>query len=119
MSVVELEETTGTVANERGTVINTKGMVGLDTVGDGRIDAIGMDTTGDGKIDTIEALHSVGMDTTGDGIIDKPLPQDDPKQRQPNINRAKDRLEWEPKVALREGLTKTISYFDDLLAKTA
>ncbi|MXN91978.1 NAD-dependent epimerase/dehydratase family protein [Flavobacterium sp. Sd200] len=45
----------------------------------------------------------------------KPLPQDDPKQRQPDISLAKKELDWEPKVQLREGLTKTIEYFDNLL----
>ncbi|MGY4502536.1 nucleoside-diphosphate-sugar epimerase [Bradyrhizobium sp. GM24.11] len=45
----------------------------------------------------------------------KPLPADDPRQRQPDIGRARDTLGWSPSVALREGLTKTIAYFDDLL----
>jgi len=44
-------------------------------------------------------------------IIFKPLPQDDPKQRRPDITRARIRLGWEPKVALAEGLAKTIEYF--------
>ena len=47
-----------------------------------------------------------------------PLPQDDPKQRQPDITLAKEELDWEPKTELREGLTATISYFEkDLSAK--
>jgi len=41
----------------------------------------------------------------------KPLPQDDPKQRQPDITRARRHLDWEPEVALSEGLVKTIEYF--------
>jgi UDP-glucuronate decarboxylase len=45
-----------------------------------------------------------------------PLPADDPKQRQPNIARAKGQLGWEPKIPLREGLRHTISYFDRLLS---
>lgn len=45
----------------------------------------------------------------------KPLPTDDPRQRQPDIGRARDTLRWSPSVPLREGLTKTIAYFDDLL----
>jgi UDP-glucuronate decarboxylase len=45
----------------------------------------------------------------------EPLPEDDPKQRQPDIMLAKDKLGWEPKVPLREGLEKTIAYFSDLL----
>ena len=47
----------------------------------------------------------------------RPLPADDPKQRQPDISRAKGTLGWEPKVPLEEGLKKTIAYFDDLLSK--
>jgi UDP-glucuronate decarboxylase len=47
----------------------------------------------------------------------RPLPADDPKQRQPDITRARDALGWEPKVPLEEGLKKTIAYFDDLLSK--
>jgi len=45
----------------------------------------------------------------------KPLPSDDPKQRQPNIDKAKHALGWAPKVELREGLKRTIAYFDGLL----
>jgi UDP-glucuronate decarboxylase len=44
-----------------------------------------------------------------------PLPQDDPKQRQPNITKASTILGWAPKVPLRDGLSKTISYFDGML----
>ena len=47
-------------------------------------------------------------------IVFKPLPQDDPKQRRPDITRAKKLLHWEPKVGLEEGLQKTISYFKRL-----
>jgi len=44
-------------------------------------------------------------------IIYRPLPVDDPKQRRPDITRARTLLEWEPKVALEEGLLKTVDYF--------
>ena len=44
-------------------------------------------------------------------IVFKPLPQDDPKQRQPDISRARRILGWEPKVSLQEGMQKTIDYF--------
>jgi len=47
----------------------------------------------------------------------KPLPEDDPKQRQPNISLAKSKLNWTPKVSLEEGLHKTITYFKNLLDK--
>jgi dTDP-glucose 4,6-dehydratase len=46
-------------------------------------------------------------------IVFKPLPQDDPKQRRPDINRARELLGWEPRVPLRVGLKKTIAYFRD------
>lgn len=48
-------------------------------------------------------------------IIYKPLPEDDPKQRQPNIKLAHKELKWVPQIQLEEGLKKTISYFDRLL----
>jgi dTDP-glucose 4,6-dehydratase len=47
-------------------------------------------------------------------IVYKPLPQDDPKQRQPNITRAKKLLNWEPKVTREEGLKMTYDYFKSL-----
>ena len=47
-------------------------------------------------------------------IIDLPLPQDDPKQRQPDISLARAELGWEPKIQLQEGLEKTIAYFETL-----
>jgi UDP-glucuronate decarboxylase len=46
-----------------------------------------------------------------------PLPQDDPKQRQPDITLARDTLGWEPKIPLEEGLKKTIAYFEQHLRK--
>jgi UDP-glucuronate decarboxylase len=48
-------------------------------------------------------------------IVFKPLPQDDPKQRQPDITLAKTKLNWEPKVPLEEGLINTIKYFRRIL----
>jgi len=49
-------------------------------------------------------------------LVFLPLPQDDPKQRQPNIDKAREILSWEPTVPLRDGLSRTISYFDALLS---
>jgi UDP-glucuronate decarboxylase len=43
--------------------------------------------------------------------VEKPLPVDDPERRRPDITLAKQRLGWEPKVPLREGLAKTIDWF--------
>jgi UDP-glucuronate decarboxylase len=50
-------------------------------------------------------------------ITFKPLPADDPTQRQPDISMAKRELNWTPKIQLREGLNKTIEYFDGVLRK--
>ena len=47
-------------------------------------------------------------------LVYKPLPQDDPKQRQPDISLAKEMIDWEPKIELEEGLKKTISSFREL-----
>jgi UDP-glucuronate decarboxylase len=49
-------------------------------------------------------------------IIHLPLPPDDPKQRKPDISSANKQLGWEPKIGLREGLLKTIAYFEQLLS---
>ncbi len=51
-------------------------------------------------------------------IIFHPLPQNDPKVRQPNITKAKRVLEWEPKVSRREGLRRTLKYFQEKLSST-
>jgi UDP-glucuronate decarboxylase len=48
-------------------------------------------------------------------LVHKPLPADDPKQRRPDISLARAKLDWEPKVALEEGLVETIAYFRKLL----
>ena len=48
-------------------------------------------------------------------IVFKPLPEDDPLQRQPDIARARETLDWAPTVELKEGLALTIAYFDRLL----
>ncbi len=65
---------------------------------------------------TIKELAEIVIEMTGSRSDVKfiPLPTDDPKQRKPDISRAK-RLGWSPKVSLREGLRHTISYFDLLL----
>jgi UDP-glucuronate decarboxylase len=48
-------------------------------------------------------------------IVYHPLPSDDPKQRRPNIELAKEKLSWEPKIKLQEGLIKTIEYFASII----
>ncbi len=63
---------------------------------------------------TIKELAEAVIELTGSKskIISLPLPSDDPKQRQPDISLAKTQLGWEPKVQLRDGLVKTIAYFE-------
>jgi UDP-glucuronate decarboxylase len=62
---------------------------------------------------TMNELANLVAETVGRDIKIKhlPLPQDDPKQRQPNIDRAKNLLKWEPTIPLAEGLRKTVAYF--------
>jgi dTDP-glucose 4,6-dehydratase len=55
----------------------------------------------------------------GPAIVHKPLPEDDPKQRCPDITKAKKLLGWEPKVGLEEGLRLTLEYFKSQFSKMA
>ena len=67
---------------------------------------------------TILEIAEIVIDQIGSKskIIFEPLPEDDPKQRQPDISFAKSELNWEPKTQLKEGLDKTIQYFDQTLS---
>ena len=62
---------------------------------------------------TIKQIAETIITMTGSTsqIVYRPLPTDDPKQRRPDITRARTLLGWEPKVQLDEGLVKTIEYF--------
>ena len=62
---------------------------------------------------TIEDIARIIIRLTGSKskIVYRPLPEDDPKVRQPDITRARTLLGWEPKVGLEEGLTRTLDYF--------
>lgn len=66
----------------------------------------------------IVALAELIIEMTGSKseLVLKPLPEDDPKQRCPDISLAKSELGWSPTVSLQDGLMKTIQYFDDLLS---
>lgn len=68
---------------------------------------------------TIRRLAELVIELTGSTskIIHTPLPADDPKQRKPDIGKAARILNWHPTVKLREGLEKTIAYFDDYLTR--
>jgi UDP-glucuronate decarboxylase len=64
------------------------------------------------------AQQVIAITNSKSKIVHQPLPQDDPKQRRPDITKAKKHLNWEPKVQLKEGLTRTVEYFDDLIRKS-
>ena len=59
----------------------------------------------------------IGLTGSKSKLVFKPLPADDPMQRQPDITLAQEHLDWEPKVQLHEGLTQTIAYFDYLIGQ--
>jgi UDP-glucuronate decarboxylase len=61
------------------------------------------------------ARHTIELTGSRSELVFKPLPIDDPRQRQPDITLAREKLGWSPRVPLREGLEKTIAYFDALL----
>jgi UDP-glucuronate decarboxylase len=68
---------------------------------------------------TMKDLATLVLELTGSKsrIVHQELPSDDPVRRCPDIGRAKAQLGWSPTVALRDGLVKTVAYFDDLLQK--
>lgn len=70
---------------------------------------------------TIRELAEMILVLTGSSskLIYRPLPEDDPKQRQPDISVAKEQLGWEPGIDLEQGLKRTIKYFDELLIEDA
>jgi UDP-glucuronate decarboxylase len=70
---------------------------------------------------TMRELAEAVIEITGSKspLEHRPLPVDDPRQRQPVITLAERELGWVPKVALKDGLTKTIAYFDGLLRQPA
>ena len=78
---------------------------------------VGPVNTGNPGEFTMLELANLILELTGSKskLVFKPLPSDDPKQRKPDITLAKEKLGWEPKIQLREGLTETITYFDSIL----
>ncbi len=74
---------------------------------------------GNPKEYTILQLAEMVLEETSGGseLVEHPLPQDDPKVRQPDISLAKAELDWEPQTSLRDGLKRTIPYFRTLVEK--
>ena len=102
----------------------TRSFCFVDDLVDGmvRLMGTGHDVTGPinvgnpGEFTMLELANAV-LDITGSSstIEHRPLPQDDPKQRQPDITLARKELGWEPTVQLRSGLEKTVDYFRGVL----
>lgn len=86
---------------------------------DASTDFIGPMNTGNPNEFTIKELALKVIDLTGSGsrLIFKELPSDAPRQRQPDISQARERLGREPRTGLDAGLGKTIGYFDSLLSE--
>jgi UDP-glucuronate decarboxylase len=106
----------------------TRSFCYVDDLVDGLIRLMGTshDVTGPVNIGnpdefSILELASAVINLTGSSskIIHKPLPQDDPRQRRPDISMADKELSWAPKTKLKEGLVQTIAYFDNLLSDQA
>ena len=90
------------------------GLVGLMETPDGVTGPVNL---GNPKEFTIRQLAETVIELTGSSstVVKRPLPQDDPKQRRPDITKAQSLLGWRPRVELREGIAKTIRYFEGLL----
>lgn len=107
-----------------GEGIQTRSFQYVDDLLNGMIKMMGTDDTFTGPVNignpdefTILELAEKVIQLTGSKskLVFRPLPSDDPLQRQPDISLAKEKLDWEPKIKLEEGLVKTIAYFDQLL----
>ncbi|QYJ01884.1 SDR family oxidoreductase [Thalassovita mediterranea] len=103
----------------------TRSFCFVDDLVDGLIGLMNTETGVTGPINlgnpgefTIKELAELVIEMTGTSskLVQKPLPQDDPRKRKPDITRARNTLGWEPQVKLRDGLEKTIAYFRELHA---
>ena len=83
-------------------------------------DIVGPINLGNPSEFTMRQLAELILELTGSRskIVHRPLPQDDPRQRQPDISEAQRLLGWRPAISLREGLAKTIPYFEELLSQS-
>ncbi len=87
------------------------GLVGLMETGDEVTGPINLGNPGEFTIRQL-AEQIIAQTGSKSKLVHKPLPQDDPRQRQPDITRARDILGWEPTIRLAEGLKPTIAYFE-------
>jgi UDP-glucuronate decarboxylase len=108
-----------------GDGLQTRSFCYVDDLVDGLIrlmntphDVTGPINLGNPKEFTVLQLASLVVELTGSRsrIVHRPRPQDDPRQRRPDISKASDLLKWAPRTPLDEGLRKTINYFEKLLS---
>jgi UDP-glucuronate decarboxylase len=92
---------------------------GFTALMDSPDDIVGPINIGNPNEFTIRQLAEQVIDLTGSSskLVFEPLPADDPKQRRPDISAAERLLGWGPTIQLREGLLRTIAYFDELLGE--
>jgi UDP-glucuronate decarboxylase len=102
----------------------TRSFCYVDDLIEGLIRLMGSDDSVTGPINignpvefTIRELAELVIELTGtrSRIVHRPMPQDDPRQRRPDISKANDVLDWAPRTPLRQGLEKTVCYFEELL----
>ena len=110
-----------------GDGLQTRSFCYVDDLIDGliRLMATPTDVTGPVNIGNptefkIIELAQMTLDLVGSRsrLVRRPLPEDDPQQRQPDISLAGELLGWKPRVALKDGLTSTVAYFERLLSNS-
>jgi UDP-glucuronate decarboxylase len=92
------------------------GLVRLMGTGDSITGPINIGNPGEFSIRELAALV-IEMTGSKSRIVHKPLPENDPRQRRPDISRAQELLSWTPRTPLKEGLIQTIAYFENLLSQ--
>ncbi len=92
-----------------------EGIVRLMSTEDGFLGPVNLGNPGEVSVRDL-AERIIAMTGSRSRLVFKPLPADDPKQRQPDITLARQKLNWTPKVELRDGLQRTIDYFRSVIA---
>ncbi|MBL0892739.1 MAG: SDR family oxidoreductase [Gemmatimonadaceae bacterium] len=91
-----------------------RGMVSAMNTGDEFTGPVNLGNPGEFTIREL-AEQVIALTGSRSKLVFRPLPSDDPKQRRPDITLAREALNWEPQIALNEGLSRTIAYFESIL----